>query len=62
MPQTCKTPALEAGASRNHSDGRSHPLTTRADWRAQWIVARCRLAPAMARHVARLHFGESGHD
>jgi len=57
-----QNPAVEGGASRNHSVGRLHSSPTASDWRAQMLASRFCLSPWMARQVCSLHFGESGHD
>lgn len=39
MPQTCKTPAGQAGASRDHLGGWSHVLLNLDEHRAQTLIA-----------------------
>lgn len=60
MPQTCKTPAVEAGASRDSCGGRSQPLSTLDAYRAQFLTAAFAVRPEMAVMVAALAFG-GGH-
>ncbi len=42
--------------------GWSHRSLTASDWQAQTLASRFCLSPWMARDMARLCFGERGHD
>ena len=57
MPPTSKTPAVEAGASRDSCGGRSHPLPSLDAYRAQILTAAYAVRPDMAVMVAALAFG-----
>lgn len=57
MPQTCKTPPVGGGASRDCFVGRSHSLSTLLDMRAQMLAERFHLSPWMALDLAEHCFG-----
>lgn len=57
MPQTCKTPPVGGGASRDCCGGRSHSLSTASDMQAQIFASRFRLSRWMARDLAEHCFG-----
>ena len=58
-----KNPCLPAGVLLHRNAGVwTTPFDTPADRRAQMLERRYRLTPRMAREVARLHFGEVGHE
>ena len=57
MPPTSKTPAVQAGASRDSCGGRSHSLPTLDAYRAQFLTAAYAVRPDMAVTVAALAFG-----
>jgi hypothetical protein len=58
-----QNPGWRAGASRDLVSGSgSLPLLIATDWRAQMLACRFCLSPLMAHEVARLCFGEAGHD
>jgi hypothetical protein len=58
-----QNPGLQPRASRDLlSAGWSHHSLTASDLRAQTLVARFCLSPWMAQDIARLCYGEGGHD
>lgn len=57
MPPTSKTPAVEAGASRDSCGGRSHSLPTLDAYRVQFLTAAHAVRPDIAVMVAALAFG-----
>ena len=57
MPQTCKTPAVEAGASRDSCGGRSQFLPSLDAYRAQFLTVAYAVRPEMAAMIAALAFG-----
>lgn len=61
MPQTCKTPADKAGASRDLLGGWSRNLPTSDALQAQFLIAAHHVRPELAVMVAALAFGEHGH-
>jgi hypothetical protein len=61
VPQM-QNPGLAPRASRDCFGGRSQPLRTAAECRAQMLASRFCLSLCMARDVAQLCFGESHND
>lgn len=57
MPPTCKTPADEAGASRDLLGGWSHPLPTPLSMQAQFLIGAHHVRPELAAMLASLAFG-----
>lgn len=57
MPQTSKTPAVEAGASRDSCGRRSQSFYSLDAYRAQFLTAAYAVRPDMASMVAALAFG-----
>jgi hypothetical protein len=58
-----QNPGWRAGASRDLVSGSgSLSSFTATDWRAQILASRLCLSPLMAHEVARLCFGEAGHE
>lgn len=57
MPQTCKTPAVQAGASRDSCGGRPQSLPSLDAYRAQFLTAAYAVRPEVAVMVAALAFG-----
>ena len=63
MSANMQNPGWRAGASRDLVSGSGSPSScTATDWRAQMLACRFCLSPSMACEVARLCFGEAGHD
>jgi hypothetical protein len=63
MRPNMQNPGWRAGASRDLVCGSGSPSSSTAtDWRAQMLACRFCLSPLMAHEVARLCFGEAGHD
>ncbi|MEZ5744356.1 MAG: hypothetical protein R3D89_11705 [Sphingomonadaceae bacterium] len=61
MNQICKTPAGEAGASRDHLGGWSRCLPTLAANPAQFLIAVHNVRPEMAAKIVALAFGGGAH-
>jgi hypothetical protein len=58
-----QNPGLQPGVSRDLLClGFSLSSSTATDWQVQRIAACFALAPATARRIASLHYGEAGHD
>lgn len=57
MPQTSKTPAVDAGASRDSCGGRSQSLLSLDAYRAQFLTAAYAIRPEMAVMLAAHAFG-----
>lgn len=57
MPQTSKTPAVQAGASRDGFAGASHPSSSLEAYRAQFLTLAYALRPEVAVMLAALAFG-----
>ena len=57
MPQTCKTPAVEAGASRDSCGGRSQSFPSLDAYRAQILTLAYAVRPELAVMIAALAFG-----
>lgn len=57
MPQTCKTPADEAGASRDSLAGVSRPRFNLQCYQAQLLSLTSALRPELAAMLAALAFG-----
>ena len=63
MRQKTKNPGWQAGVSLELSSRVwSTSLGTAADWRVQLIARRYRITPVVAQEVARLCFGDAGHE
>jgi len=62
MAAQMQNPGLAPRASRDCCGGRSHPLFTALECRAQMFASRFCLSPWMAHDLARLCFGESRND
>lgn len=61
MPPTCKTPADEAGASRDLLGGWSRNTPTPLAMQAQWLASVHHVRPELAAMLASLAFGGHGH-
>lgn len=57
MARTSKTPAVQAGASRDHLGGWSQSLPTLETYRAQFLTLAHAVRPELAVMVAALAFG-----
>lgn len=60
MPQTCKTPAVQAGASRDHLGGWSQSLPTLDAYRAQFLTLAYSVRPEVAVMLSALAFDGGG--
>jgi len=57
MPRTSKTPAVQAGASRDSFGGLSHPLPTLEAYQVQFLTMAHAVRPEVAAMLAALAFG-----
>jgi hypothetical protein len=57
MPRTCKTPADQAGASRDSCGGRSQTLPTVQAYQVQFLTMAHAVRPEWAAMMAALAFG-----
>lgn len=61
MARTDKTPAVQAGASRDSLGGQSHSLHTLEAYQAQFLALSYAVRPEWAAMLAALAFGGQAH-